>query len=198
MGRIITLNCPDKLNAFNDELTFSLQDALKDGERPGSAGDYHHRSGRDSAQDRSSKPQHQSGDGQRPSLGDSIRRRYNPIVIRSVVWKSLSSLLLTELQPGPVQASHLLVFPHRGSTVNFIQSFTKVGLVPDSAFAFSAAQTLIGVTKAFELMLSAEKFGAAEALNLGLVNKVVPADALVTEAMTLAEKLAQGRLKPLG
>jgi 2-(1,2-epoxy-1,2-dihydrophenyl)acetyl-CoA isomerase len=80
---------------------------------------------------------------------------------------------------------------------NFIQSFTKVGLVPDSGSTFLLPR-LIGATKAFELMLSADKLDAQEALRLGLVNKVVPIESLLTEARALAEKIAAGPSKAFG
>jgi len=197
---IITLNRPDKLNAFNDELTFSLQDALKEMEKDQAvraiiitgAG-----RGFCSGQDLQSRSISQEM-GQRPSLGDSIRRRYNPIVIKI---RRLEKPVIAAVNGVAAGAGASLAFACdfriAADTVNFIQSFTKVGLVPDSGSTFMLPR-LIGVTKAFELMLSAEKLGAAEALNLGLVNKVVPADALMTEAMTLAEKLAQGPTKAFG
>ena len=81
---IITLNRPDKLNAFSDELTFQLQDALKEMEKDKevraiiltAAG-----RGFCAGQDLQSRRIAQEM-GERPSLGDSIRRRYNPIVIK--------------------------------------------------------------------------------------------------------------------
>jgi 2-(1,2-epoxy-1,2-dihydrophenyl)acetyl-CoA isomerase len=57
---------------------------------------------------------------------------------------------------------------------------------------------LIGATKAFELMLSAEKLEAADAMRLGLVNKVVTPEEVVPEAVALAEKLAMGPTKAFG
>jgi 2-(1,2-epoxy-1,2-dihydrophenyl)acetyl-CoA isomerase len=51
---------------------------------------------------------------------------------------------------------------------------------------------LVGLRKAMEIALLCETMDAAEALRLGLVNRVVPADALQTEAMALAQRLAQG------
>ncbi len=80
---------------------------------------------------------------------------------------------------------------------NFIQSFTKVGLIPDSGATFILPR-LIGATKACELMLSADKLPAEEALRLGVVNKVVAEADLMTEAMQLAEKLAAGPSKAFG
>jgi 2-(1,2-epoxy-1,2-dihydrophenyl)acetyl-CoA isomerase len=47
-------------------------------------------------------------------------------------------------------------------------------------------------------MITADKLDAAEALRLGIVNKVVPAADLIKETMILAEKLAQGPTKAFG
>jgi len=82
-------------------------------------------------------------------------------------------------------------------TASFIQSFTKVGLVPDSGSTFMLPR-LIGATKAFELMVTADKLPAQEALKLNLVNKVVPEAELLKEAVELAEKLAAGPTKAFG
>ena len=49
---------------------------------------------------------------------------------------------------------------------------------------------LIGTTRALELLLTGDRLPAVEALSVGLVNRVVPADALAAAATALAEKLA--------
>jgi len=197
---IITLNRPDKLNAFNDELTFRLQDALKEMEK-----DKDVRaivitgSGRGfcSGQDLQSRSISQDM-GDRPSLGDSIRRRYNPIVAKI---RRMEKPIIAAVNGVAAGAGASLAFAcdYRIASENssFIQSFTKVGLVPDSGSTFMLPR-LIGATKAFELMLSAEKLPAAEALKLNLVNKVVPETDVMKEAMEQAEKLAAGPTKAFG
>ncbi len=196
----ITLNRPDKLNAFNDELTFSLQDALKEMEKDAAvraiiitgAG-----RGFCSGQDLQSRSISQDM-GQRPSLGDSIRRRYNPIILKL---RKIEKPVIAAVNGVAAGAGASLAFACDMRVVAdntvFIQSFTKVGLVPDSGSTFLLPR-LIGVTKAFELMLSAEKLDATEALRLGLVNKVVAPENLMSEAMTLAEKIAAGPSKAFG
>lgn len=72
----------------------------------------------------------------------------------------------------------------------FVQSFVNVGLIPDFA-ALHFLPALVGVHKAKELMFLGEKISAAEAQQIGIVNRVVPADSLLNEAITLAEKLAE-------
>lgn len=197
---IITLNRPDKLNAFNDELTFSVQDALKEMEKDATvraivitgAG-----RGFCSGQDLQSRSISQDM-GQRPSLGDSIRRRYNPIILKL---RKIEKPVIAAVNGVAAGAGASLAFACdlriAAENTVFIQSFTKVGLVPDSGSTFMLPR-LIGVTRAFELMLSADKLDAAEALRLGLVNKVVPADNLMTEAIALAEKIAAGPSKAFG
>src|SRR5579883_2751960 len=81
---VITLNRPDKLNAFNDELSFQLIDALKEAEKDASvravvitgAG-----RGFCSGQDLANR-KFSDASASRPSLSESIRRRYNPMVIK--------------------------------------------------------------------------------------------------------------------
>lgn len=194
---VITLNRPDKLNAFNDELTFRLQDALKELEKDKDvraivitgAG-----RGFCAGQDLQSRSISQEV-GERPSLGDSIRRRYNPIIAKL---RRMEKPIIAAVNGVAAGAGASLAFAcdYRiaGESVSFIQSFTKVGLVPDSGSTFMLPR-LIGATKAFELMLSAEKLPAAEAMKLNLINKVCPDADVMKEAMELAEKLAAGPTK---
>jgi 2-(1,2-epoxy-1,2-dihydrophenyl)acetyl-CoA isomerase len=70
-------------------------------------------------------------------------------------------------------------------------AFSKVGLVPDSGALFHLPR-LVGLNRAKELVFTARVLTAAEAAELGLVNRVVPADDLFAEAMGLARDLARG------
>ena len=198
---VITLNRPDKLNAFNDELTFALQDTLKELEKdPAIRALIITGSGRGfcSGQDLQNRSISDIVGEKKLSLGDSIRRRYNPIIVKI---RRMEKPIVAAVNGVAAGAGASLAFAcdYRlaADGVNFIQSFSKIGLVPDSGSTFFLPR-LIGATRAFELMLSAEKLGAAEALRLGLINKVCPADQLMTEAMALAEKLANGPTKAFG
>lgn len=197
---IITLNRPDKLNSFNDELTFQLQDALKEMEK-----DKEVRAiiltgagrGFCAGQDLQSRSIAQEM-GQRPSLGDSIKRRYNPIVTKL---RRMEKPIIAAVNGVAAGAGASVAFACDFRIVtdktSFIQSFTKVGLIPDSGATFVLPR-LIGVTRAFELMLSADKLTAEEALRLGVVNKVVTDEELMKESLALAEKLAAGPSKAFG
>jgi 2-(1,2-epoxy-1,2-dihydrophenyl)acetyl-CoA isomerase len=80
---------------------------------------------------------------------------------------------------------------------SFIEVFVNVGLVPDSASTFMLPR-LVGLGKAMELCFTGDKVSADDALKLGIVNKVVPADQLMPAATELAAKLAKMPTKAIG
>jgi 2-(1,2-epoxy-1,2-dihydrophenyl)acetyl-CoA isomerase len=73
----------------------------------------------------------------------------------------------------------------------FGQNFAKVGLFPDYGGTYFLPQ-LVGPSKAAEMFYTGEMMDAKTALQLGLVNRVVPAAQLETEARAYAAKLAAG------
>jgi 2-(1,2-epoxy-1,2-dihydrophenyl)acetyl-CoA isomerase len=79
----------------------------------------------------------------------------------------------------------------------FSLAFSRVGLVPDWGALFLLPRR-VGITRAKELVFTARRFGAAEALELGLVSQVVPDAELLTTAKELATRLAQGPTIVLG
>jgi 2-(1,2-epoxy-1,2-dihydrophenyl)acetyl-CoA isomerase len=78
----------------------------------------------------------------------------------------------------------------------FLQAFRRVGLVPDGGSAFLLTRGA-GRVRAMEMMLLGDKITAAKALEWGLINRVVPANALDGTALGLAEELAAGPTKAL-
>ncbi|WP_229842291.1 enoyl-CoA hydratase/isomerase family protein [Streptomyces tanashiensis] len=81
-------------------------------------------------------------------------------------------------------------------SARFIEVFVRRGLVPDGGGAYLLPR-LIGPQRAKELMFFGDAVGAAEAKELGLVNRVVPADELAKTARDWAERLAQGPTRAL-
>jgi 2-(1,2-epoxy-1,2-dihydrophenyl)acetyl-CoA isomerase len=75
----------------------------------------------------------------------------------------------------------------------FTTAFAKVGFSGDFGITWPLARTL-GEAKAKELLLLSDKFDAAMALQLGLVNRVLPAAELMPAAMELAQRVAKGPL----
>jgi 2-(1,2-epoxy-1,2-dihydrophenyl)acetyl-CoA isomerase len=73
----------------------------------------------------------------------------------------------------------------------FSMIFVLRGLIPDCGATFTMPR-LVGTAKSFELMYTGEFIDAKEAERIGLVNKVVPHDNLMDEAIALAKRLAKG------
>ena len=78
-----------------------------------------------------------------------------------------------------------------GSSAYFLLSFSRIGLVPDGGITWLLPR-LIGVARARELALLAEKLPAAKALECGLINRIVEDAQLMDEAKALARRLADG------
>jgi 2-(1,2-epoxy-1,2-dihydrophenyl)acetyl-CoA isomerase len=73
----------------------------------------------------------------------------------------------------------------------FSAAYRHVGLSPDGGGTYALTRT-VGLRKALEIMLLAERFDAAEALRLGIVNRVVPVDALQDAVTQWAQSIARG------
>ena len=78
----------------------------------------------------------------------------------------------------------------------FLQAFRRIGLVPDGGSTYMLARA-VGRSRAMEMMLLGEKVHAPQALEWGLINRVVSDDALMDEANSLARALASGPTKTL-
>jgi 2-(1,2-epoxy-1,2-dihydrophenyl)acetyl-CoA isomerase len=73
----------------------------------------------------------------------------------------------------------------------FTMAYAAIGLSPDGGGTYFLPR-IVGARKAAELMLLSERIGAAQALELGLVNRVVPAAELDAETAALAQRLTRG------
>jgi enoyl-CoA hydratase/carnithine racemase len=69
------------------------------------------------------------------------------------------------------------------------ESYIMMGLVPGDGGAFFLPR-LVGIAKAMELLLTGDVLDAEEAMRLGMVNRVVPHESLMAEAVKLAAKIA--------
>ena len=91
-------------------------------------------------------------------------------------------------------ACDLIVATH---STSFIQSFIKVGLIPDLGSIYFLPR-LIGRHRALELMLAGGKISADQAQKMGVINRIVPDDLLLEEAHSLAATLAEGPAIAMG
>ena len=79
----------------------------------------------------------------------------------------------------------------------FIEVFVRRGIIPDGGGAYLLPR-LVGLHQAKELVFFGDDLGAAEAAAMGLVNKVVPGDALDDAVRQWAERLAAGPTVAIG
>lgn len=193
---VLTLNRPDVLNAVNDQLTDELGEALR---YAGRAGEVRclvlTGAGRGFCSGQDLRARAGVGD---VSYGDSLRRRYNPIILRIRTIEKPVIAAVNGVAAGAgcnlALAADLRIASERAS---FIEVFSRVGLIPDSGGTFTLPR-LVGLGKAFELAYTADPVDAAEALRLGLVNRVVPHDDLMPAALELARRLAEGPTRGFG
>ncbi len=191
--RTITLDRPDTFNAFSDRLSRELLAALK-----GAAKDADVRvvvltgagkafsSGQDLAE-----LKERYVPGYVPELSADLRNRYNPI-IRQICTMEKPVIAAVNGVAAGAGCSLALACDMRIASehATFVEVFAQVGLIPDSGSSFILPR-LIGHARAMELCCTGRKVDAAEALALGLVNRVVPADDLLPETAKLAGRLAR-------
>ncbi len=190
----ITLNRPDVFNSFNEELSAELIDALKKAAKDDtvrvvvvSGAGKAFCSGQDlkDIKDQAGKR----------SLGDSVLRRYNPMVLGV---RELPKPVICKLNGVAAGAGASLVLACdmivASETASLIEVFTNVGLVPDSGSSFFLPR-LVGYNKAFELITLASKISAKEAFDMGFVYKVVAPNELDTAVSELAVRYANGPTK---
>ncbi|WP_206771989.1 2-(1,2-epoxy-1,2-dihydrophenyl)acetyl-CoA isomerase PaaG [Polymorphum gilvum] len=195
----LTLNRPDKLNAFNDAQHRALRDALQ-----AAAGDGSVRAilltgaGRAfcAGQDLGDRdPSKMSGT---PDLGDTLERFYNPLVrlIRSIEKPVVCAVNGVAAGAGAnIALACDIVLAARSA--RFIQAFSKIGLIPDSGGTWSLAR-LVGEARAKGLALTGMPLSAEQAADWGLIWKAVDDDALMSEAESLAAGFAGGPTIGLG
>jgi 2-(1,2-epoxy-1,2-dihydrophenyl)acetyl-CoA isomerase len=123
-------------------------------------------------------------------LDVEVRERYNPI-IRGL--RSMDQPVIAAVNGVAAGAGASLAFACdvriAAEGARFVLAFGRIGLVPDSGATWFLPR-LVGPARAAEMALVGDPVDAAEALRIGLVSKVVPADALLDEARAIADKIA--------
>ncbi|MFI1099013.1 enoyl-CoA hydratase/isomerase family protein [Streptomyces melanogenes] len=193
----ITINRPDAMNAMNTEAKVALRGAARAAAAdPGVRAVLLTATGRAFCVGQDLKEHvallaadRAAGTG---STMSTVREHYNPIV-----------KALTEM-PKPVVAGvngvaagagfgFALAADYRvvADTAAFNTSFAGVALTADSGVSWTLPR-LIGHSRAADLLLFPRSITAQEAYELGIVNKLVPADSLAAEAAAVARALADG------
>lgn len=187
----ITLNRPDRLNSFTETMHLALREALGRAAAEArcvlltGAG-----RGFCAGQDLGDRdPRRMDGP---PDLGDTVRRFWAPLV-RQI--KALPMPVICAVNGVAAGAGSSLALACdltlAAESARFIQSFSKVGLIPDTGGSWHLAR-LLGPQRAMGLALTAQPLGARQAADWGLIWKCLPDDTLMPEARTLAASLAEG------
>ncbi len=192
----VTLNRPDVYNAFNDELSYELQDALKEVNKNKEA-----RvlviTGAGKAFCSGQDLKAAAAGGVR-SFKDSLDKRYNPI-IRAV--RNMPKPVIARLNGVAAGAGCSLALACdliiASENASLIEVFINVGLVLDSGSTYFLPR-IVGSTKAFELATMGTKVTAAEALQLGMVNRVVKPEELDAEVKKITDYYATAPTKAIG
>ena len=189
---VITLNRPDSLNALNIEVATELQSAIR------------------SALDHHARAIVLTGTGRAFCAGGDLREmqtiatqegRIEAFFDEPLLLLNETVLLIREA-PVPVIAAVNGVASGGGcnlalvcdlviaaETARFNQAFIKIGLSPDCGGTFVLPR-LVGWRRAAQLMFTGELITATQALEMGMINFVVPDAELMQQAMSLAERLA--------
>lgn len=184
----LTLNRPDKLNAFSREMHHELSKALKQLEQDTAiralvitgAG-----RGFCAGQDLSDLKMGDAGD-----LHDVIHNHYNPLVLKLQQLRVPTIAAINGVAAGAgaslAMACDIAV---AAKSASFVQAFSKIGLVPDTGSTWLLPER-IGTPRALALAMLGDKLSAEQAALWGMVWQCVEDAELMNTANALAEKLA--------
>ncbi|MEL7230888.1 MAG: enoyl-CoA hydratase/isomerase [Pseudomonadota bacterium] len=137
------------------------------------------------------------GNQGKPDAGKALDTHYNPLV---KAMRTHPHPIITAVNGAAagVGCSIALMgdFIIAGESAYFLQAFRRIGLVPDGGSTFLLPR-MAGRARAMEMALFGEKIHAGQALEWGLINRVVGDDALMSEAQAYAQKLADGPTQAL-
>lgn len=197
----ITLNRPDVFNAFDEAQSYDLQSVLKDAAKDAeirvlvlTGAGKAFCSGQDLKAIAGSKNR---------SLSDSLYKRYNPII---KAMREMPKPIIGRINGVAAGAGASLAlacdFIIAAENASFIEVFVNVGLVPDSGSSYFLTKA-ISPARAFEMATMASKVSAAQALEWGLINRVVALESLdeetkkATDYYESAPTLAIGMIKKM-
>jgi 2-(1,2-epoxy-1,2-dihydrophenyl)acetyl-CoA isomerase len=190
----ITLNRPDKLNAFTEQLNKEIQTAIKNASRDkevralvitGAGRAFC--SGEDLA-----------GVYDDMDHGEVLRKRYNPMLLELDRCEKPVIAAVNGVAAGAGMSLALACdFRVASEKASFVEAFIHVGLVPDAGNLYYLPR-IIGHAKAMELAVFGEKVPADKARELGLVTDVIPMDSWDEKVEAFAERLANMPTKAIG
>ena len=192
----ITLNRPDVLNAFNEQLSSDLLNAFQlAAEDTAVRAVVLTGAGRAFCSGQDLKD---ISDDPTRSLADSLRRRYNPLM-RAM--RALPKPIIAAINGACAGAGLSLALAcdmrFASERAKLIQVFIRIGLVPDSGSSWFMPR-LVGYARAFELCATGRDITAQEAEQIGLINKTISSELLLDYTMTVAKRLAAAPTQAIG
>jgi 2-(1,2-epoxy-1,2-dihydrophenyl)acetyl-CoA isomerase len=194
----ISLNRPERANAFNFEMIAELQKALRQAAKDaqircvvltGTGNSFC--AGHDITEMLAAQ-------GRNVSYRKHLQETYNPLIVQI---RQLEKPVVAALN-GPVAGAGLGValacdIRIAGEAAHFTVGFSGIGLLPDSAVSL-LLPALIGLGRATEFAFTNRPITAAQALEWGMVNRVVPDSELRAETVKIATELAAGPVGAYG
>ncbi len=190
---VLTMNHPEAMNAASVSMVYGLIEALGHIESDGSAraivltGEG---KGFCSGANLSEQSSNQRA-GTNP-VGHSLETAYHPFLRRL---RDLNVPLVTAVNGAAAGVGMSIALMGdmivAARSAYFLQAFARIGLVPDGGSTWLLPR-LIGLARAKELSLMAERLPAEKALEWGLINRVSDDAALMDDALVLARRLADG------
>src|SRR6187399_875163 len=184
---MITLNRPDKLNSFNREMALLMQEKLDECKSSEVRCVYITGAGKgfSAGQDLS-----EVADSNGPGMAKILSEHYHPIIARIRKLEKPVVAAVNGVAAGAGANIALCCDIVVASTsASFLQAFSKIGLIPDSSGTFILPR-LIGWNRASALIMLGDKVSAPDALQMGMIYKVVDDDKLQDTAMGTAITLA--------
>jgi 2-(1,2-epoxy-1,2-dihydrophenyl)acetyl-CoA isomerase len=192
----VTLNRPDRLNAFTPEMHEELRGAMTRAERePEIRAVLLTGAGRGFCAG-ADLGQRDVSPGSAPiDLSVSLGENYNPLVRRM---RALPKPIVCAVN-GPAAGAGANValacdIVLAARSASFLQAFARIGLIPDAGGTYFLPR-LAGTARAMGLALLADKISAEQAAEWGLIWKAVDDASLMDEALSTAQKLAAGPTK---
>jgi len=189
----ITLNRPEKMNAFTRGLHGELRGALKQARDPEVRAVVITGAGRAFCAGQDLTEFGETGD-----IGASLRETYHPNILAI---RALEKPVIAAVNGACAGAGLSLAcacdIRIAADSAAFVPGFIGIGLIPDAGGTYFIHR-LLGASRAFEWMSSNRRLTAAEAHAWGLVSEVVEADALPLRAAELASSYAELPTRGIG
>lgn len=196
---VVTLNRPDVLNSFNGPMADELLSALREAAHsPAVRAVLITGAGRAFCAGQDLAAVMGAPGEPMPDLGDVVQRQYNPI-LRAI--RTIEKPVVCGVNGVAAGAGANLAFACdiviAAENASFIQSFAKIGLIPDSGGTFILPR-IVGLQRATALAMLGDRLEAERAKQWGLVWDVVPHSVLAETSFDLAKRLAAMPTRGLG